>query len=201
MSELSTTSAMILGMLSSRDWSAYELAEFVGRGLDELWPRAGRQMYNAPKKLVAEGLINTTSELTGRRSRTMYSITDAGRAALADWLSVSSRKSSLEFEGMVRVLLADQGSVEDLRRTLHTMIDQATASQELFAANARYMLDNDGGTFPERRHLLALSNRFMTGHFEHISRWAAWALEETKDWTDTNSPEAHEDRTKRNLGG
>ena len=81
MSELTTTSYLILGLLTSRDWSAYELAEQVGRGVTELWPRADRQLYNAPKRLVAEGLVKATKEATGRRERTVYSITRKGRTA------------------------------------------------------------------------------------------------------------------------
>ena len=40
----------------------------------------------------------------------------------------------LEFEGMIRVLLAEQGTIEDLRATLETMRRQSVAARELFAA-------------------------------------------------------------------
>jgi len=41
--DLNTTSYVILGLLASRDWSAYEIAAQVGRGVAEVWPRAERQ--------------------------------------------------------------------------------------------------------------------------------------------------------------
>jgi PadR family transcriptional regulator, regulatory protein AphA len=63
--QLTTTSYLILGLLTSRDWSAYELAEQVGKGVTEIWPRASRQLYNAPKQLVEQGLISAVTEQTG----------------------------------------------------------------------------------------------------------------------------------------
>jgi DNA-binding PadR family transcriptional regulator len=187
-SEPTTTGYLILGMLATRDLTAYELTALVAKGLDEVWPRAERQMYNAPKRLVAEGYAQARREATGRRERTVYSITPAGRTALKQWLRTEVHRSSFESEALVRVALADEGELADLRRTLATMADQARASRDLFLRNANYMLDNDGGSYPQRLHLLTLSNRFMMGHFEHIIEWATWALHETETWTDTTSP-------------
>jgi PadR family transcriptional regulator AphA len=50
-----------------------------------------------------------------------------------------------------------------------------------------FIRDTAGGTFPERRHLFALSSAFMIGHFTHIAEWAAWALSEIETWTDTTA--------------
>ena len=54
---LTTAAYITLGLLTSRDWSAYQLAEQVGRGVDQLWPRADRQRYITPKRLLEEGLV------------------------------------------------------------------------------------------------------------------------------------------------
>src|SRR4051794_3915239 len=180
MAKRTTTSYLILGLLCSRDWSAYELAEQMGRGVTELWSRADRQLYYAPKRLVEEGLATArTDPAAGSRSRTVYSITDAGQAALREWLAEEAvAPSALEFEGMVRVLLADQGSIDDLRTNLHTMAEQARATRDLFINHARFMLATKGGTHPDRLHLFAMANRFTVGHFDHIASWAQWAIEE-----------------------
>jgi PadR family transcriptional regulator, regulatory protein AphA len=198
--DLNTTSYVILGLLASRDWSAYEIAAQVGRGVAEIWPRADRQRYNAPKRLLERGLVTARTEATGKRERTVYSITPAGRRALEDWLTTESRPSALEFEGMVRVILADEGSIDDLRRNLRTMRAQAVDTRALFQTHAAHLLATDGGTFPEREHLMALANRFMIGHFTHIADWADWALAETETWADTVTPAAtHHDRSREIL--
>lgn len=47
---------------------------------------------------------------------------------------------------------------------------------------------------------MALANRFMIGHFNHIAEWADWALEETADWPDTVQPATtHRERTMSTL--
>src|SRR6476620_9183008 len=81
-----TTSFAILGLLSLRTWSTYELAKQVSRSLHWFWPRAERKLYDEPKVLVADGLATASKSFTGERPRTVYEITDAGRAALTAWL-------------------------------------------------------------------------------------------------------------------
>ncbi len=49
----------------------------------------------------------------------------------------------LEFEGMIRVLLAEQGTIEDLRATLETMRSQSIAARQLFARHASDARRND----------------------------------------------------------
>ena len=185
--ELSTTGYLTLGLLAARDWSAYQLAEQLGRGVSELWPSADRGRYAVLNRLSEAGFVETRQEHTGKRARTIYSITAAGREALAAWLGTPVRPPTLEFEGMVRVLLSDQGSLDDLRATLALTREQALAHREMFARYAAF-ISATGGTFPERRHLFALANTFMIGHYEHVVAWADWAEQQIAGWPDTVAP-------------
>jgi PadR family transcriptional regulator AphA len=162
------------------------VTKHVRRGLGQLWPRAERQLYNDPKRLVDEGYVTATREQVGRRGRTMYSITRAGRAALKRWLAMPSRPPMLEFEGMVRVLFAEQGTIKQLHATLQGIADQAEAARTEYAAWAAYMVE-DGGDYPTRMHTNALAMQFMMGHFTHLIDWANWALDATRDWPDTKT--------------
>lgn len=200
MAKPTTTTYLILGMLASRAWSAYEIAEQIGQGLTELWPRAARGLYIAPKRLVEDGFARAKTEATGRRKRTVYSITSNGHRALRQWLATDAKPPALEFEGMIRVLLADEGDLEDLRRNLRLMVEQADEKRHMFAQHAAFMEANAGGTHPERRHLLALANLFMIGHYSHIVDWANWALRQTETWPDTRSPATtHVEQTTATL--
>ncbi|MDW4574145.1 helix-turn-helix transcriptional regulator [Microbacterium sp. M3] len=185
--EPSITGYLTLGLLAGRDWSAYQLAEQLGRGVAELWPSADRGRYAVLTRLRDEGLVDTRQEHTGKRARTIYSITPEGREALTRWLSTPVRPPSLEFEGMVRVLLSDQGSLDDLRRTLAQTREQARANRDMFARYAAFISET-GGTFPERRHLFALANTFMIGHYDHVIAWADWAAQQLDTWPDTVTP-------------
>jgi PadR family transcriptional regulator AphA len=141
-----------------------------------------------PKQLVEHGFANATRVPVGARHRTVYSITEAGRAALRHWLSTDAQPPSLEFEGMLRLLLADQGSQEDLERALEQIVEQAHERLRLFEAHVEFIRATAGGTFPERQHLFALSSDFMIGHFTHMAQWADRALSEVQTWSDTTAP-------------
>jgi DNA-binding PadR family transcriptional regulator len=198
--DLTTTSYLVLGMLVDRDLSAYEIAAQVGKGLAEVWPRAERQRYNTPKRLLEQGMVTARTEATGRRERTVYSITPEGRHALRAWLATDPAAASLEFEGLIRLLVADQGSLDDLQATLRTVIEQARVKHHLFVMHAHAMLDPETASFPDREHGLALANRFMIGHYTHIIEWAQWALAETATWSDTVTPRrTHHERTQEIL--
>ncbi|WP_203581407.1 PadR family transcriptional regulator [Microbacterium hibisci] len=197
--EPSITGYLTLGLLAAGDRSAYQLAEQLGRGVGELWPSADRGRYAVLGRLHEAGYVATRQEYTGKRARTIYSLTAAGREALAAWLTTPARTPTLEFEGMVRVLLSDQGSIDDLRRTLAQTREQALANRELFARYAAY-ISTTGGTFPERRHLFALANTFMIGHYDHIVAWADWAEQQVESWPDTVTPATtHEEQVREML--
>jgi len=197
--DLNATSFVVLGILASGDHSAYDIANLIGRGIGEVFPLAERQRYNAPKKLVEHGYATARTEATGKRTRTVYSITPEGVHALQEWLAQMPSPAALEFEGAVRLILAEQGTIEDLRATLTTIGDQARQTRDLFVRHAHTMRGPDA-VFPERKHLLALANRFMISHFTTMADWADWALAETETWADTTSPATtHRERTMEIL--
>jgi hypothetical protein len=150
-------------------------------------PRAERKLYDEPKRLVAAGYAEAAAGLTGRRRRTTYSITPAGREALARWLGTEPAPPALEFEGMLRVLFADQGSIGQLRQSIQAIAAHASASRGHFADMAAGILGS-GGEYPHRAHVNALGMRFMTGYFDQLTGWADWALAAIDDWDDTTTP-------------
>jgi PadR family transcriptional regulator, regulatory protein AphA len=180
------TSYAVLGLLSVRSWTTYELAKQVQRSLNWFWPRAERKLYDEPKRLVADGLATATAEATGKRPRTVYGITGAGRAELRRWLDEPSAPRTSEFEAMIKVFFADAGSIDQLRTTLRR-IGEETAERidrlrELTAAVAV------APTFPERLHLNALTVHLQLEQELSILRWAAWADEQVAQWPSTADP-------------
>src|SRR6476659_4673308 len=87
---LTTTSYAILGLLAIKPWTTYELAQQMQRALGQFWPRAESKLYEEPKKLVAHGLARASSEMVGKRPRTIYTITAKGRRAMAAWVPAPS---------------------------------------------------------------------------------------------------------------
>src|SRR6201996_5057471 len=107
--QLSSTSFAILGLLSIQPFTTYELAQQMERTLSWFWPRAASMIYEEPKKLVAAGLAASEVTFTGKRRSTVYEITDAGRAALRDWLDGPAAGMRMEFEAMIKGAFAAPG--------------------------------------------------------------------------------------------
>jgi DNA-binding PadR family transcriptional regulator len=179
--KLTTTSYLILGHLALRDWSTYELAQQLKRSTRHYWPRAESKIYEEPKKLVAHGLATATREHTGRRPRTVYKITPKGRDALGQWLQEPSQPPLVEFEGIIKVLFAENGTKPQLLATLRSIREQAEHTRDEHAALAQDLAQT-GGPFPDRLHLNALVFQFMWDQTETIIRWAAWAERQVDNW-------------------
>jgi PadR family transcriptional regulator, regulatory protein AphA len=179
--KLTTTSYVLLGHLALRSWSTYELAQQMKRSTRHYWPRAESKIYEEPKKLVAHGLATATREHTGRRPRTVYAITDEGRDALGSWLRKPGRPPLVEFEGLVKVLFAEQGTKAELLTTLRSIREQAERTRAEHAALADDLAQT-GGPFPERVHINELVFSFMWDQTETVIRWATWAEQQIADW-------------------
>jgi DNA-binding PadR family transcriptional regulator len=184
--KLTTTSYVILGLLALRRWSTYELAQQMRRSIHYYWPRAESHIYEEPKKLAALGLAVASHEQTGRRSRTVYAITDDGVAALRTWLADPGKGPVVEFEGLVKVLFAEQAGKEELVATLAAIRADVAARRQHHAELAADLIET-GGPFPDRLHVNTLVLRFMWEQNEMLHRWAVWAEQEVSRWPDDAS--------------
>jgi DNA-binding PadR family transcriptional regulator len=186
---LSTTSFAVLGLLALREWTTYELAQQMERSFGHVWPRAERRIYDEPKRLVAAGLATSRARPQGRRNSTVYAITPAGRAELTAWLATPPMPASLEFEGLLRVLLADQGDLASLRASLQAVRDHADEARTRLAVMCVGSVEDDGGEFAARLHVNALGMQFLLDHHTHVAAWADWALAQVATWPSTDDGE------------
>jgi DNA-binding PadR family transcriptional regulator len=189
---LTTTSYALLGLLAIQPWTAYELTQQMRRSMHYVWPKSESLLYTEPKKLVDAGLVSVTHQRRGDRTRAQYRITAAGRRALAAWLDTEPATPLLEFEAMLRVLFADQGTPEQLTRALRSAA--AWADGEL--ARARPQIENyldTGGPFPERLHLIALVVGFYGELFDLMRRFFGDAADLVETWDATTGVPADAD--------
>ena len=183
MPALTSTSYAVLALLSLQPWTTYQLAKQMERSLGWIWPRAVSRLYEEPKKLVAAGLATSRSEATGRRPSTVYSITPAGREALAAWLAEPGTGPLLECEALVKIAYADQGTREGLLANLDALIDDTTAKLHFGEMIASSYLQGRG-PFQERLPLSGLMWRFLWDFHVAVLRWARWARGQVVAWPD-----------------
>jgi PadR family transcriptional regulator AphA len=180
---LTTSSYAILGLLALRPWTTYELAKQMAVSLRNFWPRAESKLYEEPKKLVAHGLAEVRTEHVGRRPRSVYEITAAGRAALQGWLDEPGAPAALEFEALVKVFFGEQGTKEQLVENLHRIVEDQRRRVAVDAEWAERYLAG-AGAFPDRLAVLSLVGRLQADFNDTVLRWGEWALEVVQEWPD-----------------
>jgi PadR family transcriptional regulator AphA len=188
---LTSTSYAVLGLLSVKPWSSYELTRQMDRSLGRIWPRATSKLYEEPKKLVAHGLASATAEQNGQRTRTVYAITAEGRQALAAWLHEPGDGPVLEFEQLVKVFFAEAGTKADTLTTLRAARKWAQARcAESLAVGEPYA--EGEGPFPQRLPELQLASRFVTDFYLLVLDWARWAAAIVETWPDDPGQATHD---------
>lgn len=167
-----TTAHAILGLLALRpSWSTYELSQQLRRNMRFFWPRAESAIYAEAKSLVERGWARAEEVQYGRRTRTDYRITPAGRRALQEWLGTPPRSTALECEPVLRVFLGDLAGDADLRIAL----DQVRADADAILDVGRRVSDEyAAGTAPfqDQVHLRAFVFDFLSHHAMMLRDWA-----------------------------
>lgn len=196
MSKPTTTSYAILGQLALGEASTYELAKRMGRNMRYFWPRAESRIYDEAKRLVESGFVRAREGYVGKRRRTMYSITDAGRKELETWLTSPAGKwFSLETEGLLRLFLADLGSKEDIVSALEGMRDEAVDMLLVGRVVADEYLAGESSQ-QDIVHTRALVFDFLAEFGLGVIDWAERSLAEVERWEDL-SPDGKAERALR----
>jgi PadR family transcriptional regulator AphA len=179
--QLTPTSYALLGLLAVKPWTTYELAKQMDRVLNRFWPRARSKVLEEPKKLVAMGLATASNETVGRRPRTVYEITTDGRELLAAWVKEPGAGPILEFEQLVKVFFSENGSREDLLRTLRE-VRAITYERTLHNIEVSRSVLDRRTPFPHRDAVNQLVGTFLMDFDDMVDRWAEWAAGVVEQW-------------------
>jgi PadR family transcriptional regulator AphA len=190
MSRLTPTSYAVLGQLALATGTAYELTKRMRRNYRFFWPRAESRLYDETRRLVDAGLATSERSFTGRRARTRYALTPAGRRALKAWLAEPPAAGwAFQYEPLLRVFLGSFGT----QAQLLAAIEQARAdADELLAVADAIAADYAAGTAEGQPHVdvRALVFDFLFHQAEAIRAWSDRARAEVEGWADADDPAA-----------
>jgi DNA-binding PadR family transcriptional regulator len=136
--ELTPTSHIVLGLLSlSGEATPYDLKQMVSATVGHFWSLPHSQLYAEPARLARAGYVTEQREHDGRR-RKLYSLTDSGHQALADWLgTLTPELYMLRDLALLKLFFgADVRELADVQLETHrrrlaeyeALIEQATAA-------------------------------------------------------------------------
>lgn len=85
--QLGTTSCVVLGLVSKRPMSGYDVASLATRSVAHFWPISKSQVYAELARLETDGyIVGTHVEQDNRPDKRCYELTTAGNEALEAWL-------------------------------------------------------------------------------------------------------------------
>jgi DNA-binding PadR family transcriptional regulator len=166
---------LVAGRHEHVDQRVVAVGEDVGESVDEPdgghgWALLGvasqSQFYAEPKRLEKLGYLSSTKEPGRTHARTAYRLTDAGRAALREWLATPAAFPRIQNEGVIRLLgseFADDETVLAGLRGLRAEVAEAGAWLER-AAQLEPSL-------PHRKRALRLNRRLARRMLDAQEAW------------------------------
>jgi PadR family transcriptional regulator AphA len=170
---LSLTEYALLGLLTFGPASGYELDRLAARSIDYFWRPAKSKIYAVLPRLVEQGLAEGRhQEQQGRPDKQVYSLTDAGRRALRDWLDEEEPPPTVVRSGpLLKLFFGAEADEALVRRSLERW--RGRAESQLAALRAiEAGIDVGADFFPYLTllHGIAAAESTVTWATEAIAR-------------------------------
>ncbi len=109
----------ILGLLSWRAFSGYELRKFFSDSVALYWSGNSNQVYPTLVRLHKEGLVQNEVRQQGSYPPSkVYSLTEAGEAALREWVTAEPQVPQIRTTFLTQLAWADRLDDEEMKSLL-----------------------------------------------------------------------------------
>ena len=118
----------ILGLLSIKPMSGYELKKVIDESVAHFWPSDQSQVYRTLSGLVDSGLASRRTVVQEERPNMhVHSVTDLGSAELDSWLASPLRTPPTRDPFLLRLFFADRLPPEQIRELLQARRQELSA--------------------------------------------------------------------------
>ncbi|WP_371502535.1 PadR family transcriptional regulator [Kitasatospora sp. NBC_00374] len=162
----------LLGLLSDRPASGYDLLKLFETSLANAWPATQSQVYTELTKLADAGLITVTAH--GARGRKEYALTDTGLAELRHWLTETTPVQHARSDLLLRVFFLGVLTPEQARDYLRWLAEVSAQGHDRLRAVEESVDWDDDSLSAHGRIALEYGLRFNAMRRE----WAEWAAEQ-----------------------
>jgi DNA-binding PadR family transcriptional regulator len=169
--KLTPFSYAVLVLVGEGGAGAHDLVRMMRQGQHVFWAAATSQWYAEPKRLAELGYLQAEKAPGRTHERTHYTLTDAGREALREWLAQPSAFTRIQCEPVVRLLGAEYADPQALIASLAAL--RAPLEE---TSDALDHLRDVGRELPHRADVIAVNHRFAR---RIIDAHVAW-LEEAE---------------------
>jgi DNA-binding PadR family transcriptional regulator len=164
---LTPFSYVVLVLVGEGGAGPHDLVRMMRQGAKVYWASSQSQFYAEPKRLEKLGYL-TSRRAPGRtHDRTEYRLTDAGRAALRDWVATPAAFPRIQSEPVIRLLA---GEFADDPETV--LAGLAPLRDEIAAAHAWLdRAEEIEPTLPHRARALRLNRRLARRILDAHAAW------------------------------
>ena len=164
----------LLVSLSERPAAGLDLARRFDRSIGFFWSATHQQIYKVLRRMETDGWVTAeTQPQTGGPDKRVYTVTDAGRAALADWIATTTPRAGFRSEIAVKMRAASYGD----RAALHANLRDLVADHRTRLAHYEAMAERD---YPEPARLEGQeldTYLVLRGGILQETFWIAWITE------------------------
>jgi PadR family transcriptional regulator AphA len=144
MSQINTTQYALLGMLTFKPMSGYDLKKAIDRSISFFWSENYGHIYPVLKNLEKEGLVTKQIEHSeGKPSRHVYSITDKGQQLFDKWLAAPARKRIIRLEVLLKLFFGYKSSIENMIEKVEAERQYAEAVLEELAEIEKHIREHE----------------------------------------------------------
>ena len=118
--KLTPFSYVVLTLVGDSGAGPHDLVTMMRQGR-AYWAAPESQFYAEPKRLAAAGYLESSKQPGRTHERTHYTLTDAGRQALKEWLATPTRFPRIQNEAVVRVLGSEYADRGELLKSLNAL--------------------------------------------------------------------------------
>lgn len=120
--------AILATLLVEGEASGYDLAKGFDASVANFWAATPQQLYRELEKMESQGLISArVVEQQRRPNKRIFSLTDAGRAELADFTARRARPIAVRDELLVQLQALEVGDDRAIGRAIQHRSDAAEA--------------------------------------------------------------------------
>lgn len=106
---------VILGLLSHEELTGYEIKKRMDTALKYFWGASYGSIYPTLSGLVDRGLATKKSDRGNARNKWIYTITEAGRHYLSDWLKLPAERDELRYETLLKLFFGSESGASQAK--------------------------------------------------------------------------------------
>jgi DNA-binding PadR family transcriptional regulator len=177
MANINTTQFALLGMLSFKPMTGYDIKKFTDMSISYFWSENYGHIYPVLKKLEKEGLVTKEIEPgEGKPDKKVYSITEDGKRALREWLGTPVQKEIYRLEILLKLFFGywtDTGSMIE-KVSIHKEAAEKTLNELLEIEN--HVNDEHHDQFKNEPPYMKLCLNYGKQFYNMVIRWCEETL-------------------------